>query len=130
MSKGLSPKLPLTKDPVDGYALNKDYVDLVKQNLKMILLTAPGERIMEPDFGVGLRNYLFENDSAASRNKIETRIRNQIGAYMPFLEIKSIELNSIDNQVNTSASELRVDMKFRIIPLNIFASLEIEVGTN
>ena len=130
MSKGLSPKLPLTKDPVDGYALNKDYVDLVKQNLKMILLTAPGERIMEPDFGVGLRNYLFENDSAASRNKIETRIRNQIGAYMPFVEIKSIELNSIDNQVNTSASELRVDMKFRIIPLNIFASLEIEVGTN
>jgi len=130
MSKGLSPKLPLTKDPVDGYALNKDYVDLVKQNLKMILLTAPGERIMEPDFGVGLRNYLFENDSAASRNKIETRIRNQIGTYMPFLEIKSIELNSIDNQVNTSASELRVDMKFRIIPLNIFASLEIEVGTN
>lgn len=130
MSKGLSPKLPLTKDPVDGYALNKDYVDLVKQNLKMILLTAPGERIMEPDFGVGLRNYLFDNDSAASRNKIETRIRNQIGAYMPFVEIKSIELNSIDNQVNTSASELRVDMKFRIIPLNIFASLEIEVGTN
>lgn len=130
MSKGLSPKLPLTKDPVDGYTLNKDYVDLVKQNLKMILLTAPGERIMEPDFGVGLRNYLFENDSAASRNKIETRIRNQIGAYMPFVEIKSIELNSIDNQVNTSASELRVDMKFRIIPLNIFASLEIEVGTN
>ena len=130
MSKGLSPKLPLTKDPVDGYTLNKDYVDLVKQNLKMILLTAPGERIMEPDFGVGLRNYLFENDSAASRNKIETRIRNQIGAYMPFVEIKNIELNSIDNQVNTSASELRVDMKFRIIPLNIFASLEIEVGTN
>lgn len=130
MSKGLSPKLPLTKDPVDGYTLNKDYVDLVKQNLKMILLTAPGERIMEPDFGVGLRNYLFENDSATSRNKIETRIRNQIGAYMPFVEIKSIELNSIDNQVNTSASELRVDMKFRIIPLNIFASLEIEVGTN
>ena len=59
MSKGLSPKLPLTKDPQDGYALNKEYVELVQQNLKMILLTAPGERIMEPEFGVGLRNYLF-----------------------------------------------------------------------
>jgi len=130
MSKGLSPKLPLTKDPVDGYALNKDYVELVKQNLKMILLTAPGERIMEPDFGVGLRNYLFENDTPSSRNKIETRIRNQIGAYMPFVEIKNIELNSIDNQINTSASELHINMQFRIIPLDIFASLEIEVGTN
>mgnify|MGYP000439218146 FL=1 len=60
---GLSPKLPLTKDPQDGYALNKEYVELVQQNLKMILLTAPGERIMEPEFGVGLRNYLFQNNT-------------------------------------------------------------------
>tara|TARA_A200000159_G_C7333405_1_gene343966 strand:+ start:674 stop:1066 length:393 start_codon:yes stop_codon:yes gene_type:complete len=130
MSKGLSPKLPLTKDPVDGYALNKDYVELVKQNLKMILLTAPGERIMEPDFGVGLRNYLFRNDTVSTRNDINTRITNQVNTYMPFVKILEIDFNSLDNQVNSSASELKVNMKFQIIPLNIFASLEIEVGTN
>ena len=31
MSKGLSPKLPLTKDPQDGYAINKEYVELVRK---------------------------------------------------------------------------------------------------
>ncbi len=130
MSKGLSPKLPLAKDPVDGYALNKDYVELVKQNLKMILLTAPGERIMEPDFGVGLRNYLFRNDTVSTRNDINTRITNQVNTYMPFVKILEIDFNSLDNQINTSASELKISMKYQIIPLNIFASLEIEVGTN
>ena len=33
----------------------------VKSNLLNVLLTEPGERVFKPNFGVGLRNYLFEN---------------------------------------------------------------------
>ncbi len=125
MSKGLSPKLPLTKDPQDGYALNKDYIDLVKQNLKMLLLTAPGERIMEPEFGIGLRNYLFENNTNSTYSEIETRIREQVKFYMPFIEVQ---------QVNFSAPQgdnsLGINMNFRIIPFDLFASMEIDVETN
>ena len=43
---GLSPKLPLTLDPADGYALNKDLKELSRQNMKMLILTNPGERII------------------------------------------------------------------------------------
>ena len=31
----------------------------VKSNLINLLLTYPGERVLNPQFGVGLRNYLF-----------------------------------------------------------------------
>ena len=58
---GIAPKLPLQLDEVDGYRLTKTIKETVQQNLKMIVLTSPGERIMNPDFGVGLRNYLFRN---------------------------------------------------------------------
>ena len=58
--RGLSPKLPLTRNSETGYSLNKTYRDMVKQNIKMLLLTAPGERIMDSNFGVGLKTYLFE----------------------------------------------------------------------
>jgi hypothetical protein len=125
MSTGLSPKLPLTKDPQDGYALNKDYIDLVKQNLKMLLLTAPGERIMEPDFGIGLRNYLFENNTNSTYSEIETRIREQVNFYMPFIEVQQVDFGSPQ-----SDNTLTIAMGFRIIPFDLLASMEISVETN
>ena len=58
---GISPRLPLMLDSVDGpYGLITTYKELATQKLKMLLLTNPGERIMNPDFGVGLKSYFFE----------------------------------------------------------------------
>ena len=55
---GIGPKLPLQRDDVYGnYTLISSYAEEIKQNFKNLLLTAPGERMMNPDFGVGLRNY-------------------------------------------------------------------------
>lgn len=130
MSKGLSPKLPLTKDPSDGYALNKDYSEMIIQNLKMLLLTAPGERMMEPSFGVGLRNYLFENNASSTYDTIEVKIKEQVAFYMPFVEVDSIDFNPMYVASGTNENGLSLKMRFRIVPLDIFTSLEIEVGTN
>ena len=130
MSKGLSPKLPLSKDPSDGYALNKDYSEMIIQNLKMLLLTAPGERMMEPAFGVGLRNYLFENNTTSTYATIEVKIREQVSFYLPFVEVVAIDFNPMYAESGTNENGLSLNMRFRIVPLDIFTSLEIEVGTN
>jgi phage baseplate assembly protein W len=63
---GLSPKLPLAPDNQDGYALNRTYFEMVQQNLKHIILTNPGERIMDPLFGVGIKKYLFEQNTPST----------------------------------------------------------------
>ena len=56
---GISPKLPLRVDSVDGfYALTKKITETLQQNLKMLVLTAPGERMMNPEFGVFLKMHL------------------------------------------------------------------------
>lgn len=129
MSNNLSPKLPLVKDPQDGYEMNKTYVEMVKQNLKMLLLTAPGERIMEPFFGVGLRNYLFENNIELTKNKISTAVREQIKIYMPFVEIINIEVRrEIPN--NNSENGMYLNLNFRIVPLDLLASIEINTSLN
>ena len=58
---GIGPALPLQRDNKFGtYSLIDDYAKEIKQNFKNLLLTSPGERMMIPDFGVGLRSYLFE----------------------------------------------------------------------
>tara|TARA_R110001606_G_scaffold15039_5_gene62362 strand:- start:564 stop:956 length:393 start_codon:yes stop_codon:yes gene_type:complete len=130
MSKGLSPKLPLAKDPQDGYALNKEYVELVQQNLKMILLTAPGERIMEPEFGVGLRNYLFQNNTKQTQRVIDSKIREQVALYMPFVEVISVQFSAIFDESGTNENGIHMNLEFRIIPFDIFTSLEINTSTN
>lgn len=130
MSKGLSPKLPLTKDPQDGYALNKEYTELVKQNLKMILLTAPGERIMEPGFGVGLRNYLFQNNTKQTQRAIDSKIREQVALYMPFVEVISVQFSAIIGESGMNENGIHMNLEFRIIPFDIFTSLEINTSNN
>ena len=56
-------KIPITYDSGDGFTMLKTLDDTIKQNLKMLILTNPGERVMEPEFGVGIMQYLFSNFS-------------------------------------------------------------------
>ena len=62
MPIGFDAALPLTKDNDDEfYTLTKTIKENTRQKVKMLMLTAPGERIMLPEYGVGLRRFLFEN---------------------------------------------------------------------
>ena len=59
MAIGYSVKLPLEMSPSDGpFGLNKTIPSVVEQNIKMVIFTSPGERIMDSNFGVGIRRYL------------------------------------------------------------------------
>jgi len=96
---GRSPKLPLSRDSQDGYTLNKTFREVARQNLKMVILTSPGERIMNPDFGVGIRQYLFENATDEAFLTLRGRIFEQARKYLPYITINSVNFqqeNSID----------------------------------
>mgnify|MGYP003110281374 CR=1 FL=1 len=92
---GLSPRLPLMKSSIDGFETIKTINGLVSQNLKMLILTAPGERVMEPDFGVGIQSYFFEPMREDTYIRIQQRINSQVSMYMPFVTIINISFNSI-----------------------------------
>ena len=62
----LGVKLPITKDSIHGYTMIDNFHSLIRQNLKMLILTNPGERVMIPDFGVGIQSYLFQNFSEST----------------------------------------------------------------
>ena len=102
---GISPKLPLYIDPVDGIALNKTLKQMTRQNLKMIILTSPGERIMYPKFGVGLRRYLFMNNTQRTLSDINRKIEEQVRAYLPSVRINSIKFLSENGEEMGSSFE-------------------------
>jgi phage baseplate assembly protein W len=88
--------LPLTLDGTDGFRMIKEIRELVKQNLKMLILTSPGERIMEPDFGVGMKQFLFENFSEDVYAKIDSKIREQVRIYIPAVSILEVNFYSLE----------------------------------
>ena len=91
MAKGISPALPLLLDDVDGpYRLNKDLPELIKQNLKMVLFTIPGEMMMNPNFGVGLSKYVFENLSADLIDNILGDIKEGVEKYLPYVGLENV----------------------------------------
>ena len=123
---GLSPKLPLNIDEINGYALNQNFKEVARQNLKMVILTSPGERIMIPEFGVGIRNYLFENANSSTFNAIRQRIENQVASYLPYITIRNIEFSSERNEgisgVEPSSNSNYVNIRIRYSVPSMFIS--------
>jgi len=98
---GLAPELPLSYDGTDGFKLLKSFTQMVKQNFKMLILTNPGERVMNPEYGVGITRYLFENFSDNTYAIIDSRIREQVNLYMPFIKIQEVNFQGYAESANT-----------------------------
>jgi len=135
MAIGFSPSLPLRYDGLDGYyKLNKTLADVVQQNLKMVVLTAPGERIMHPDFGVGARNFLFDQTEETYQN-LNTKIVQQVRRYIPFIRIINIALTDVrldETAIHDykDTQYMGLVIKYYIPNLNLNDTLKITVATN
>ena len=119
---GLAPKLPVYYDKIDGsFAMIKNYQDLAAQNLKNLILTVPGERVMEPRFGVGLRNYLFDQDGG-STVLLKKRILNQVNIYLPYIVIEDVAIEGLDGSKATGtdlvSNYLSLKIEYHIAPID------------
>ena len=119
----LAVKLPITRDSGDGFTMIKDFRTLIKQNLKMLLLTNPGERVMEPNFGVGINSYLFSSFNQNTFDTIETKILEQVSIYLPVLTIKEINFATEGADFNT----LNASIEYSIPSLNVGDLLEFTI---
>ena len=101
MNPGFSIKLPFQYDASDGpYRTTKTIKDTVSQNLRTLFLTNPGERIMNIHFGIGIRQFLFENFSPELIDRLEERIRTQISKYIKGIIVHSIKVVQVETQLN------------------------------
>ena len=104
--------------PID----ENNLVDAVKFQLKNLILTRPGEKISDPDFGVGLHNFLFSQESLQIP-AIRKRINQQISKYMNYFD--TLEINVKRDE--SSDISIKVNIKFAISQPKIEGELEISV---
>ena len=89
----------------------------------MLVLTIPGERVMEPDFGVGLKTYLFSNFSEDIYPEIKLKIQRQAARYIPLVTITSVDVFLISPDTNSFA----VSIKYSIPDIGIKDLIEFTI---
>ena len=94
-----------------------------KNNLLNILLTQPGERIFQPNFGVGLRQLLFEN--VIDTEKLKQNIISQTNLYLSQITILDIQANK-----NPNEHTLFITITFRVNQTNEEETIQLNFNTD
>ena len=100
--------------PFNGPAVfNSTYTtkDQIKSNLINLLLTAKGERVMNPEFGCDLKNFLFEGITNSNVSLLKTNISDSISTFIPEITLKNINL---DSNIDDNLINLTIDYSLNI----------------
>lgn len=104
--------LPFVRGNNGFFAQSYQTIEQVKSNLKNLLLTRKGERLMHPDFGTGLHELLFSPNTDDLEGKIQNTIESAIGYWLPYVTINEIDLEQ--SKENKDMYMFVVSIKFQI----------------
>lgn len=78
---------PVSLDPYNGAVATSEYEDDVRQAIRIILGTSPGERVMRPDFGCSIYDLAFENIDSSTIVRIKSVVEDALTRYEPRIEL-------------------------------------------
>ena len=96
---GLS--FPLRADNNNDFALTKTSLQQSQHNLKNLLLTFPGERVHQPNFGSKLRQLCFEQLDDGLPIRIEEEIKRSVSNWLPYINIIEVQTLTSDSDINS-----------------------------
>jgi|688.fasta_scaffold217989_1 phage baseplate assembly protein W len=98
---------------IANVAFKQNYTEIeqLKSNIKNLLLTKRGERLMNPLFGTGIETVLFEPITDEFEDKVQTIITNSVERYVPNVSIDEINVD-ISNE-NKDKNSVNISLKFR-----------------
>jgi phage baseplate assembly protein W len=95
LGKGWS--VPVAPDDRAGTLPFTEGAEKVRQSIRIILDTEPGERIMRPTFGCGLRRYLMAPNTTATRALIQRDVEQALANFEPRIQTKSVQVDPGDD---------------------------------
>jgi phage baseplate assembly protein W len=91
VGRGIS--FPMRVDQSGALAMTSG-VDDIDASIRVVLLTAPGERVMRPFFGCRIWELLFEPINANTLGLMADAVREAIGRWEPRVELEDVELDA------------------------------------
>jgi phage baseplate assembly protein W len=88
----------------------------IEQSIRIILETAPGERVMRPDFGVGLRQMVFAPLSAATLSVVQFRVEQALVTWEARIDVQQVNVQTDPGFHGV----LLIEVRYRIRETNTF----------
>lgn len=110
------------------FAVNYTTLTQAKDNLKNLILTRKGERLMQPEFGCDVWKVLFEQmDGNTIESSIESSILDAVSIWLPYLNIDTIVFDYDENDIDNN--RIALDIKFSLVSnRNLSESVQITVN--
>lgn len=87
---------PIRPDPISGALPRVAGMERIRQSIEQILDTEPGERIMLPGFGCGLRRYLMEPNTLSTRTAMAKDIDSALSRWEPRIRLTDVSVSAGD----------------------------------
>jgi len=91
----------------------------IEESLLMILGTAPGERVMRPDFGCGIHDYVFRPNNATTASLVSYYAREAIVKWEP--RVEDVRVRAYPDALEENM--MKVDITYRVIRTNDLKNL-------
>jgi phage baseplate assembly protein W len=91
---GTGLRFPIRPDAATGALPRVAGMDRIRQSIEQILDTEPGERIMLPEFGCGLRRYLMEPNTLTTRTAIAKDVEGSLTRWEPRIRLTEVAVTA------------------------------------
>jgi|SRR5579859_3727708 len=108
---------PISKDEMTGVAVSYGE-ESIRESIWIILATAPGERVMRPDFGCGIHRFVFELNSARTVSQLTREVRDALVRWEP-----RIDVLDVDTEVKGRGEVALINIHYRVRATNNFFNL-------
>ena len=130
MAKRVAPQLvnwPLLPYPdAAGQLSYPTLEESVRQSIRVILETRPGEQLMRPLFGAGLGNYIHEQNTLLTRRRITDLIKDSLERWEGRIILNRVEVGEVPNEPTRLRIEIAYQLKRTGAPQRL--SLMMELG--
>jgi phage baseplate assembly protein W len=114
-NKAIGIQLPLNGDGGRLFSLSYTTEDQAISNLKNLLLTRKGERIMQPNFGSAIYDLLFEQNTSDIIGKLSDSLNYDIGFWLPYIVLNNIDIQpKLDGELGSFGHGIQIVIKFKV----------------
>lgn len=116
---GVGWAMPVALDPGTGELAVAAYEDDIRQAIRIILETAPGERAMRPDFGCGIHELVFAAIDSTSLQRLRSVVDEALRQYEPRIDVLGVDADAD----GASSGVLMVEIEYRVRKTNQIGNL-------
>lgn len=98
----------------------------IREAIRIILSTEPGERLRLPEFGAGLRRFLFEPNTLATHTLIRQTIAEALKRWEPRVQLEAVEVQADASDAESALATIT----YRLVATQVQERVSLRVGVS